>query len=154
MSRTRPVADRMDAIGWTVTAAGCWEWNGARFPRGYGALWIGGGRTQRAHRVAYERWVGPIPAGDLVRHRCDNPPCINPAHLMTGSRRDNHHDAIARGRHTRGDLHGMRKVSSADVTCIRQRLTSGATQAELAREYDLSPSQVSNIANRRSWRAS
>jgi hypothetical protein len=77
----------------TITPSGCWEIAGQPHRR-YGQLAHG----TYAHRLAYEMWIGPIPAGMLVCHRCDNPPCFNPAHLFLGSKRDNLVDAALKGR--------------------------------------------------------
>jgi len=60
---------------------GCWIWNGSR-TCGYGSLSLSN-KTYYAHRLAYELWVGPIPKGHWVLHRCRNPMCINPQHLYT-----------------------------------------------------------------------
>jgi hypothetical protein len=82
-------------------SSGCWEWVGARFDSGYGAFKRrvdGEWKQQRAHRVAYELAVRPIPNGMLVCHRCDNPPCCNPLHLFLGSGTDNQQDMIQKGR--------------------------------------------------------
>lgn len=77
---------------------GCWNWTGA-LSAGYGILARGWKKSPyKAHRLAYELFVGPIPDGHVVRHACDNPRCINPAHLITGTQRDNVLDAVARNR--------------------------------------------------------
>lgn len=92
--------ERLRGIGWTVTQSGCWEWKGPRNKAGYGvfnARALGHERTP-AHRVMYEHLVGPIPEGLLVRHHCDNPPCVNPEHLAPGTYADNTRDRVERGR--------------------------------------------------------
>lgn len=59
---------------------GCWLWRLARDRDGYGvAIWAG--RTYRAHRLAYEHWVGPIPDGDELDHTCEMHACVRPEHL-------------------------------------------------------------------------
>lgn len=75
----------------------CWEWVGARHTGGYGAISVNG-HQERAHRVSWMIHHGEIPDGLWVLHRCDNPPCVNPAHLFVGSDADNLSDAIAKGR--------------------------------------------------------
>lgn len=82
---------------YTVTPSGCWEWNGARHRHGHGVVRINS-KNHQAHRVAWEQVNGPVPAGKIVRHSCDNPPCVNPDHLLVGTQRDNIHDMIQRGR--------------------------------------------------------
>jgi hypothetical protein len=75
----------------------CWEWRGARKPKGYGSFRIGN-RVDCAHWVAYRLAVGEVPAGLQVLHSCDNPPCCNPAHLRPGTPLENTRDSIIRGR--------------------------------------------------------
>jgi len=80
---------------------GCWEWVGASGSTGYGSLSLYNAQTQgthpfKAHRVSYALHNGN-PAGKVVRHTCDNPTCVNPAHLLLGTHADNVHDTIARG---------------------------------------------------------
>lgn len=78
----------------------CWNWQGAT-GHGYGSFhWRG--RTVGAHRVAFELTHGPIPDGQVVRHRCDNRLCVNPEHLELGTQADNMRDMFERGRSTRG----------------------------------------------------
>jgi hypothetical protein len=79
----------------------CWPWTAARIPKGYGSLGgvqINGKQHTQvgAHRVSYFLAHGRWPR--LVRHTCDNPPCVNPAHLLDGDERSNARDMVERGR--------------------------------------------------------
>ena len=71
----------------------CIEWTGARSSNGYGRH-----GKRYAHRMAWEQAHGPIPDGLVVRHSCDNPPCVNVEHLLLGTQADNVEDARARRR--------------------------------------------------------
>lgn len=95
--------ETLDDAGWNVTATGCWEWHGTKNEHGYGLVNLhrAGLHQARAHRLMYERFVGPIPDGLMIRHKCDNPPCVNPDHLVPGTQQDNMNDMVARGRHER-----------------------------------------------------
>ena len=75
----------------------CWIWTASRTDRGYGSFGLDG-KVRRAHRVAYELAVGPIPDGMSILHACDNPPCVNPAHLRVGTQVQNMADELVRGR--------------------------------------------------------
>lgn len=125
--------------GWTVTDAGCWEFGGSRGGQGYGVVGRNG-KLVATHRLAYETWVGPIPEGHVVRHKCDNRPCINPDHLETGTRADNNRDTAERGGHA-----GRRKLSDDDVFDVLWLSGLGATYGAIARAFGVSAVQVSNI---------
>lgn len=75
----------------------CWIWTGSIRNDGYGRYPVNR-QWKGAHRVAYELYKGPIPEGLLVRHKCDNPLCINPEHLELGTNKDNVWDMYLRGR--------------------------------------------------------
>ena len=143
----------------------CWVWTGCRLPRGYGTLTLGG-RTSSAHRLSYILAHGPIPAGLHVCHRCDNPPCVNPAHLYLGTNAQNMRDAVRNGlmasgerhglakypeRRPRGAGHGMAKLTEADVLAIRQRHQGGETQMALATAYRVSFQTIHLIVRRKRW---
>ena len=86
----------------TRTPDVCWEWRGAKNTAGYGKMWVEG-KIVDAHRVAYMLYVGPIGDGLLVCHTCDQPSCVNPAHLFLGTYTDNMQDAKAKGRTRNGN---------------------------------------------------
>lgn len=97
---TLPVAERFWAKVDRRGTNECWLWTGATKPKGYG-LFSRGRRHEgivTSSRMAYELTHGPIPVGMVVRHRCDNPPCVNPSHLELGTYSDNLHDAYRRVR--------------------------------------------------------
>lgn len=79
--------DRFTAKYVEGSAVECWPWLASVNGEGYG--WFRDGKVRNAHRVAYEHFVGPIPAGMDVDHLCRNTGCVNPAHLQPVSRREN-----------------------------------------------------------------
>lgn len=80
-------------------AGECIEYPGTRNKDGYGVLPKSKYGTRLAHRVALGDKLGrAVPAGMDARHTCDNPPCVNPEHLLEGTRQDNVNDAVERGR--------------------------------------------------------
>lgn len=83
----------------------CVLWKGPVFPNGYGR-WNINYHSLVAHRETYRRAKGPIPAGLVVRHKCDNRLCVRLDHLELGTQADNIQDAIERGRHKPARLFG------------------------------------------------
>ena len=146
------IEERFTRIGWTVTTAGCWEWNGGRNDRGYGKISRGrvsAGGPMIATRVAWEIHNGPIPDGQYVCHRCDNPPCVNPEHLFLGTRAVNNADMASKKRTANGERRPQAKLTDDQVDEIRSRYASeGISQKALGREYGVDQSTVSLIVNR------
>lgn len=138
----------------------CWVWRGKRYrsrsqpdfvKKGYGMSWDSGARKYvSAHRRSYSEFRGGIPAGHGVLHRCDNPPCVNPDHLFTGTQRDNVRDAWGKGRGVHqvyhGSAHPMAKLTSEEVRLIVSRVEGGEQQKALAEEYGVSRATVCRIA--------
>lgn len=80
----------------------CWPWTAGTYRQGYGSVYRDG-LMRKAHREVWVLVNGPIPEGEgahgtVIRHKCDNPLCCNPAHLEIGSHADNMADMKSRGR--------------------------------------------------------
>lgn len=116
----------------------CWPWTGRVNSGGYGEF--RDVKMRKAHRVAYELYVGPIPDGEVVRHKCDNPSCVNPRHLIPGTQKQNVRDRYVRGRdfHHRGEDHGKSKLSRGQVISIRLEAAAGTPQREIDARYGIS----------------
>jgi len=71
-----------------VSETGCWEWLGNRSPNGYGRFWWNG-QKGLAHRFAYETFIGAIPEGKELDHKCRNEGCVNPEHLELVTHQEN-----------------------------------------------------------------
>lgn len=87
---------RQEAIA-ALDPDACIVYPGAKNNRGYGRRWHKG-KLKLAHRAAWEDANGPIPPGHVIRHTCDNPPCIRVSHLIDGTQSQNLTDAVQRGR--------------------------------------------------------
>ena len=129
---------------------GCWLWTGS-ISRRYGMFRVNG-KNKRANRVAYELWKGEIPAGLHVLHSCDEPKCVNPEHLRTGTNDDNIRDKIERGRcaDTKGVKNGNAKLTEDDVREIRV-MCGFFNRSEVARMFGVSPSATHEIYHRKKW---
>ena len=136
----------------------CWEWMGYCKGQRHGRFTVRqvpGGLS--AHRVSWVIANGPIPAGMCVCHRCDNPPCCNPAHLFLAPQNENLKDMTRKGRRRgpalSGEKNASAKVTEAQVREIRRRYACGGIlQRELAAEYGVSRVQVTHIVRRRNWK--
>lgn len=104
----------------------------------------------RAHRLAYMTATGIDPGDLCVLHRCDNPPCCNPAHLFLGTVADNARDAVQKGRR-RGERANASKLTETQVIEVRRRRAAGERGIDLAREFGVSNTAVSRIFLRRTW---
>ena len=121
----------------------CWVWKRAR-SHGYGRFKIDG-RMLTASRIAFEIANGPLGAAE-ARHTCDNPPCCNPAHLVAGTHAQNMADMAARGRSS------TRRLTPESVIDIRTRRAAGDRPVDLAAEYGVTPSNISQIVTGRIWK--
>jgi hypothetical protein len=149
---------------------GCWLWLGWLDADGYGGVKYGG-RSRRATHVALEIVDRPLASGQVAMHRCDNPPCVNPAHLVGGSKLENARDCVSKGRkrkganhprrmqpelwvdgQPRGDSHGRRKLCEREVLEIIARHAKGdGSHTSLAREYGVSRPAISLLLEGKTW---
>lgn len=133
--------------------SGCWLWTGSLSPNGYGVF---GGAGHKAHRASYEFHKGPIPHGLWVLHSCDNRACVNPAHLRTGTRRDNIDDMVKRKRNRgskcRGVTNAAAKLKPDDVVAIARARADGETVSGIARRFGVSRCPVQRIIDGHGWR--
>lgn len=152
----RPLADRywdkVDRDGPLLRAilGRCWGWRGAKKEQGYGVL--GRGRRDegvvRATHVSWEIHNGPVPNGMWLLHKCDNPPCSNPAHLFLGTVEQNAADMVAKGRHAHGEC-SYAKLREADVIEIKR---SSLSHGQLAAAFKVSASLIGFIRQGKRWR--
>lgn len=124
-----------------VSADGCWEWRGAS-SYGYGTI-MRNRKTLRVHRLSYELWCGEIPKGLVIRHKCDNPCCVNPSHLETGTQAENIRDIAVRGRH------GRKKLSKKQVEEIR---SSTQSNRELADRFGVGIIAIRRARTGQTWK--
>lgn len=122
---------------------GCWWWTAAKCGNGYGHI-RHQGRVLYAHRVSFQLYVGEIPQGLHVLHSCDNPLCVNPAHLSVGTHQDNMSDMYAKGRRkaARGLRNGAAKL---DERSVQRILCSDLSSLKLAPMVGVSSSRIRQI---------
>lgn len=135
----------------------CIEHNYKSVKRGGYGITSHRGKTCQAHRRAYVIANGLELAdieGLVIRHKCDNPRCINPDHLEPGTVKDNVRDMIERGRSRLepqpGERNGRARLTLVQVEEIR-RLLPTTTQTALARQYGVSVSTIHAIKTGRRW---
>jgi len=130
----------------------CWEWLKFKDRNGYGQLqhYLGPPhRTQswKVHRYAYVLFIGPIPKGMLVCHKCDNPSCVKPSHLFLGTYADNRRDCIKKGRDSK--RHESKKIPLDQIRVIKAAYARGESQKSLAQRYKVTrPTIWYNLHNR------
>ena len=119
----------------------CWVWTGSYGSHGYGQFCVNPGRTTTAHRFSYEiaHKEEGLPRNVFVRHKCDNPKCVNPRHLEPGSGRENSADWHRRHGGNMGERNGMCRLTRGDVKAI---VSSTETPAEIARTFGISRDYV------------
>ena len=134
---------------------GCWRWAGVIMANGYGRFFRcrEGGKVKYvpAHRYSWELHYGPVPAGMQVCHRCDNPCCVNPAHLFLGTHADSMADRNQKGRQARATSHGNSRLDPLKVLWIRDQKRRGRGAKSMAKELGVNKSTVQRVLQGRTW---
>lgn len=122
----------------------CWPWVGTIHKDGHGSY-----DGLPAHRMVYQALYGPLTDEVVVRHTCDNPPCCNPAHLITGSHADNVADRVARDRSAKGQQNGRAKLTEEQAKAI---LLSPHAHAYAAMQFNVTRDTVKKIRQGKLWK--
>lgn len=145
----------------------CWLWKAAKTEKGYGVFGIGG-KTFKAHRVAYEMEHGSIPEGLCLLHVCDTPACVRPLHLRPGTKAENNADMRRKGRNApggsktprescayqRGEQHHEAKLDKARVLAIRADYDSGNySMSQIATKYGIGLTTAFKVIRRVTWQS-
>lgn len=144
----------------------CWIWTSSKRNKGYGAFaWTnetGKVIQGRAHRFAYELMVGPVLNDDCVLHYCDNPACVRPSHLWTGTKAQNNADMHTKGRAVKGGTHcgaanyergsnhhnaRLNENQIRQIRCLKQKLS----YSQLSKQFGLAVGYLHRIVNRKAW---
>lgn len=123
----------------------CWLWTAGGHKFGYGEF-RSEGKLIRTHRYSYELHKGEIPEKMGINHTCDNPKCVNPDHLYSGTQADNCHDTSIRNRV------GGRKLTASDVKNIKSLISNGKSLESIGREYKVTGACIGRIKDGKNWR--
>jgi len=126
---------------------GCWLWLGALNTEFYAKKT----KTLIARSVLELNLGRRLTRREVTRHICDNPPCVNPAHLIVGTDADNSMDRTIRGRVARGSTAGNVKLKEADIPEIIARCSAGASLVSVAHDYGITANTITNIMKGRAW---
>lgn len=141
----------------------CWFWTGRSCRGGYGVLSLrkqdkvrlGIVRADKsyAHRVVWILHHGPIPMGMVVCHNCDQPSCVNQAHLFLGTYLQNSTDMVTKDRQAKGERVGTARLTAAVVRLIRWRSESqDPGLAGLSERFGVAVPTISKIVRRETWK--
>lgn len=145
-----PLAERFARFVLKSNPGSCWLWTGSIDGRGYGKIYKRGEGPILAHRTAWEIAHGFIPDGLLVLHRCDNPRCVNIAHLFLGTHLDNVRDMLGKGRDRMVGERNHRVKLTADI--IREIRMSRETGIAIAKRLGVTSKTISCVRGRKVWK--
>src|SRR5690242_10654680 len=128
----------------------CWIWIGSSNAGGYGTVNAICYGHNLAHRLSYAAHIGPIPAGLLVLHHCDQPACVRPEHLYCGTAQENNRDMWDRGREYPPP--GERALTEEDILKIRELGAQGYSHAIIADRYRVDRKTIGAAVRGQAWK--
>lgn len=133
----------------------CWPWQGHCHKRGYGRFHVANRvgeypLSRFAHRIAWQIYHGPVPYGLKVLHKCDNPPCVNPSHLFTGTGSDNSQDMVSKGRGPAQQIKADLAARLIEALALHRQGVISISQ--IARDFSVQRRSVQRINEGRAWR--
>lgn len=133
----------------------CWLWKAYKNKAGYGKIQLNKSKNDYAHRVSYKLANGKIEDGLSVLHSCDNPSCVNPKHLRTGTQKDNVGDSVSRKRHVGFFLYGEKapnvKLNEKQVQKIKI-LKDCFLSGTVGVMFGVSRQNINDIWSNRTWK--
>lgn len=130
----------------------CWPWKAGVGSFGYGQFWLNAlGRGIGAHRFSAYLALGP--SDQFVLHSCDNPPCVNPAHLRYGTPGENMADRDVRGRGAAGERQGLSRLTAESVRAMRDAYARGVGTPELGRRFGVHTATAHRAVTGKTWRS-
>jgi len=147
-----PMAERFARLCIPEPNSGCWLWEGSVNGQGYGLIWTNekGGRADRAHRVSVRLSGRVVNDGQVVRHRCDNPFCVNPEHLTVGTTEENVRDRVSRSRGATGVRHPRAKLTEQDIHLIRR---GQINTRDAVQQFGVCRDTINSIKANKTWRS-
>jgi predicted XRE-type DNA-binding protein len=134
----------------------CWNWKAGLSSKGYGGIKIKyhGITWNYAHKLSFYLAFGVNAAqyGLVIRHKCDNPKCVNPDHLLMGTKKENTADMLERKRNAFGEKSGTAKLSNSQVKEIKNLIEKvGISNFQIAEKFKVDRTTISKIRNKKTW---
>lgn len=139
-----------------VPETGCWLWTKGGSKKGYGMFSTGGSaNSMSAHRASWVINKSEIPDNMHVLHKCDVKCCVNPDHLYLGDQVQNNKDRKERTGYltvAKGEKVGGAKLNEKQVVEIRDLLSKGFKQRDIAKIYGVDQTNIKCINKRQTWK--
>lgn len=147
----RNIYDEFDMMYLPEPNTGCWLWTGKMDSKNQYGIFELANIPFGTHRISYELFNGEISLGKLVCHSCDVMSCVNPEHLWLGTKKDNAVDAVQKGIMKKGELSNGAKLTKQNAIDILSK-KGIISQVKLSKMYNVSPSCIQSIMDRRAWK--